>query len=290
MYPPNLKQRNRPRVSRGRKSYRRRSLWPHCWQLASTGDRGHAGTLGEKDTIVLADFTNTTGDSVFDGTLRQGLAVQLEQSPYLSLVSDERIQQTLKMMGQSPDARLTPDVSREVCQRTASAASLNGSIAQIGSQYTVILKAINCANGESLASTETEAPDKNHVLDALSRAASEMRSKLGESLSTVKKFETPVQERPHLRSKRCRRTAGLRRMMNANDFPASIPLLQRAIELDPNFAMAYATLGTSYTSLGEMGLRSGKREESVRAARSGQREREVLYRLALSGNGQRRCQ
>ncbi|HSY58578.1 MAG TPA: serine/threonine-protein kinase, partial [Terriglobales bacterium] len=115
------------------------------------------GKLGEKDTIVLADFTNTTGDAVFDGTLRQGLAVQLEQSPYLSLISDERIQQTLKMMGQSADARLTPDISREVCERTASAASLNGSIAQIGSQYTIILKAVNCANGESLASTEAEA-------------------------------------------------------------------------------------------------------------------------------------
>jgi hypothetical protein len=98
-----------------------------------------SGMLSEKDTIVLADFTNTTGDSVFDGTLRQGLAVQLEQSPYLSLISDERIQQTLKMMGQAPDARITPDVSREVCQRTGSAASLNGSIAQIGSQYTLIL-------------------------------------------------------------------------------------------------------------------------------------------------------
>ena len=111
------------------------------WQSACTGDRGNPGKLGEKDTIVLADFTNTTGDAVFDGTLRQGLAVQLEQSPYLSLISDERMQQTLKMMGQSPDARLTPEISREICQRTASAATLNGSIAQIGSQYTIILKA-----------------------------------------------------------------------------------------------------------------------------------------------------
>ena len=133
--------------------------------------------LTEKDTIVLADFTNTTGDSVFDGTLRQGLAVQLEQSPYLSLISDERTQQTLKMMGQSPDARLTPEISREICQRTSSAATLTGSIAQIGSQYSIILKAVNCANGETLASAEAEAPDKNHVLDALSKAASEMRGK-----------------------------------------------------------------------------------------------------------------
>ena len=236
----------------------------------------HAGALGEKDTIVLADFTNTTGDAVFDGTLRQGLAVQLEQSPYLSLVSDERIQQTLKMMGQSADARLTPDVSREVCQRTASAASLNGSIAQIGSQYTVILKAINCANGESLASAETEAPDKSHVLDALSRAASEMRSKLGESLSTVKKFETPVQEASTSSLEALQAYSRARRMMNANDFPASIPLLQRAIQLDPNFAMAYATLGTSYTSLGEMGL-AAENEKKAFELRDRVSEREKYY-------------
>jgi tetratricopeptide (TPR) repeat protein len=236
----------------------------------------HVGTLGEKDTIVLADFTNTTGDAVFDGTLRQGLAVQLEQSPYLSLVSDERIQQTLKMMGQAPDARLTPDVSREVCQRTASAASLNGSIAQIGSQYTVILKAINCANGETLASAETEAPDKSHVLDALSKAASEIRSKLGESLSTVKKFETPVQEASTSSLEALQAYSRARRMMNANDFPASIPLLQRAIQLDPNFAMAYATLGTSYSSLGEIGL-AAENERKAFELRDRVSEREKYY-------------
>ena len=196
----------------------------------------HSGTLGEKDTIVLADFTNTTGDAVFDGTLRQGLAVQLEQSPYLSLISDERIQQTLKMMGRSPDARLTPDISREVCQRTASAAALNGSIAQIGSQYTVILKAVNCATGESLASAETEAADKSHVLDALSKAASEIRGKLGESLSTVKKFETPVQEASTSSLEALQAYSLGRGMMSANDFPAAIPLLNArstSIQISP---------------------------------------------------------
>jgi hypothetical protein len=153
-----------------------------------------SGKLGEKDTIVLSDFTNTTGDAVFDGTLRQGLAVQLEQSPYLSLISDERVQQTLKMMGQTPDARLSPEISREICQRTSSAATLTGSIAQIGSQYTIILKAVNCASGETLASAEAGASDKNHVLDALGKAASQMRGKLGESLGTVQKFEKPLRE------------------------------------------------------------------------------------------------
>jgi serine/threonine protein kinase/tetratricopeptide (TPR) repeat protein len=235
-----------------------------------------SGKLGEKDTIVLSDFTNTTGDSVFDGTLRQGLAVQLEQSPYLSLISDERIQQTLKMMGQSPDARLTPEISREICQRTTSAAMLNGSIAQIGSQYTIILKAVNCANGESLASTEAEAADKSHVLDALGKAASNMRSKLGESLSTVKKFETPVQEASTSSLEALQAFSLARKMTGANDFAGTIPVLQRAIKLDPNFAMAYAVLATSYANIGEAGLaaESAKKAYELRDRVS---EREKFY-------------
>jgi eukaryotic-like serine/threonine-protein kinase len=235
-----------------------------------------SGKLGEKDTIVLSDFTNTTGDSVFEGTLRQGLAVQLEQSPYLSLISDERIQQTLKMMGQSPDARLTPEISREICQRTASAAMLNGSIAQIGSQFTIILKAVNCANGESLASTEAEAADKSHVLDALGKAASNMRSKLGESLSTVKKFETPVQEASTSSLEALQAFSLARKMISANDFPAAIPLLKRAIKLDPNFALAYGALGTSYSNMGEPGLAA---EQMMKAYQLRDRvsEREKFY-------------
>ncbi|HYL86389.1 MAG TPA: protein kinase, partial [Candidatus Angelobacter sp.] len=232
--------------------------------------------LGEKDTIVLSDFTNTTGDSVFDGTLRQGLAVQLEQSPYLSLISDERILQTLKMMGQSPDARLTPEVSREICQRTASAAVLNGSIAQIGSQYTIILKAVNCANGESLASAEAEATDKSHVLDALGKAASSMRGKLGESLSTVQKYETRVQEASTSSLEALQAYSLARKMMNANDFPGAIPHLQRAIKLDPNFAMAYATLATSYVNIGEPGL-SAENARKAFELRDRVSEREKFY-------------
>jgi Flp pilus assembly protein TadD len=213
-----------------------------------------SGKLGEKDTIVLSDFTNTTGDAVFDGTLRQGLAVQLEQSPYLSLISDERVQQTLKMMGQTPDARLSPEISREICQRTSSAATLTGSIAQIGSQYTIILKAVNCANGETLASAEAEASDKNHVLDALGKAASEMRGKLGESLSTVQKFEKPLREATTSSLEALQAYSRGRQLIGANDFAGSIPVLKRAIQLDPNFAMAYAVLGTSYANIGEVGL------------------------------------
>jgi serine/threonine protein kinase/tetratricopeptide (TPR) repeat protein len=213
-----------------------------------------SGKLGEKDTIVLSDFTNTTGDAVFDGTLRQGLAVQLEQSPYLSLISDERTQQTLKMMGQTPDARLSPETSREICQRTSSAATLTGSIAQIGSQYTIILKAVNCADGETLASAEAEASDKNHVLDALGKAASDMRGKLGESLSTVTQFETPIHEASTSSLEALQAYSRGPQMVGANDFASSIPVFQRAIQLDPNFAMAYAMLGTSYANIAEPGL------------------------------------
>jgi serine/threonine protein kinase len=207
-----------------------------------------AHALTDKDTIVLADFTNSTGDTVFDGALRQGLSVQLEQSPFLSIISDQQIQQTLQMMGRIPDARLTPEIARELCQRTASAAVLNGSIAQIGTPYLLTLKAVNCSNGETLASTEAQAGDKNHVLDALGKTATEMRNKLGESLSTVQKFDTPL-EQATTPSLEALKAFGSGRQ--AASPPLGIPFLKRAIELDPNFAVAYAWLGIWYTSIGE---------------------------------------
>lgn len=210
--------------------------------------------LTDKDTIVLADFNNTTGDAVFDGTLREGLAVQLEQSPYLSLIPDARILQTLKMMGQSGDARLTPEIAREICQRTASAATLNGSIAQIGARYAVILKAVNCGRGESLGSAEAEAADKTHVLDALGKAASEIRNKLGESISTVQEYETPIQEASTSSLEALQAYSLGRKIESAGSFGSAIPVFQDAIKLDPNFAVAYAALATSYGDIGEPGL------------------------------------
>jgi hypothetical protein len=153
-----------------------------------------AQALTDKDTIVLADFTNTTGDTVFDGTLRQGLSVELEQSPFLSIISDQQIHQTLQMMNQKPDAKLTPEIARELCQRTGSAAVLDGSIAQIGTQYLMTLKAVNCLRGKSLASTQFQATDKSRVLDTLGKVASEIRSRLGESISSVQKFDTPLEQ------------------------------------------------------------------------------------------------
>ena len=213
-----------------------------------------AHALTDKDTIVLADFTNMTGDPVFDGTLRQGLSVQLEQSPFLSIVSDQQLQQALEMMGQRPDAKLTPEIARELCQRTASAAVLDGSIAQIGTQYSLILKAVNCSNGKSLTSTEARASDKNHVLDALGKAASEIRSKLGESLNTVQKFDTPLEQTttPSLQALHAFHLGV--KALAAGDSAMAVPSFRRAIELDQNFAAAYAMLGISYGNLGERSL------------------------------------
>jgi eukaryotic-like serine/threonine-protein kinase len=208
--------------------------------------------LTDKDTIVLADFANTTGDPVFDGTLRQGLSVQLEQSPFLSLISDQRVQQTLQMMGQKPDAMLTPKITREICQRTASAAVLEGSIAQIGTQYLLTVKAVNCSNGELLASTEAQASDKNHVLDALGKMASEIRNKLGESLSTVQKFDTPLEQATTSSLEALQAySLGWKTMLGKGDYAAAAPWFLRATLLDPKFAMAYATLGNCYSSFGE---------------------------------------
>src|SRR6266481_6049498 len=207
--------------------------------------------LTEKDTIVLGDFANSTGDVVFDGTLREGLSVELEQSPFLSLVTEEGIHQTLQMMERPANTRLTPEITREVCQRTSSAAALDGSIALIGTRYNLILKAVNCANGDLLASTEAQASDKSHVLDALGNAASEMRRKLGESLSTLQKYNTPLEQAttPSLEALQAY-TLG----SESADFPAAIPPLQRAIQLDPNFAIAYDELGGAYGSIGERAL------------------------------------
>jgi len=204
--------------------------------------------LTEKDTIVLADFANTTGDPVFDGTLRQGLSSQLEQSPFLNLLSEERIAQTLSLMAKPKDTRLAHEVAREVCQRTASAAVLDGSIAQVGTEYLLALKAVNCSTGESLASTQAQANDKNHVLDALGKMAAEMRSKLGESLASVQKYDAPPENVTTASLEALKAySLGYEEQMVKADYTAAIPLLQRATSLDPNFAMAYARLGT-YTA------------------------------------------
>jgi eukaryotic-like serine/threonine-protein kinase len=233
--------------------------------------------LTDKDTIVLADFANTTGDSVFDGTLRQGLSVQLEQSPFLSIIPDQQIQQTLQMMGQKPDAKLTPEIAQELCQRTGSAAVLEGLIAQIGTQYLLTVKAINCGNGETLASTEEEASNENHVLNALGEASSEIRNKLGESLSTVQKFDTPLEQdtTPSIEALQFYSLAR-KVMIGKGNFNAAIPLLYRATSLDPDFAMAYASLGTVYYNLGDDEL-SAENTRKAYKLRNRVSEREKFY-------------
>ena len=208
--------------------------------------------LTEKDTIVLADFTNSTGDKVFDGTLRQGLAVELEQSPFLSLVPEGEVQQTLRLMKRPADTRITPEVAWEICQRTGTTIVLDGSIAQVGSQYTLILRATSCTNGQSLTSAEARASDKNHVLDALGRAASDMRRKLGESIATVQKFDTPLVQAstPSLEALQFY-SLGYRALVGKGDSAAAIPLFREALKQDANFAMAYALLGNASWNVGE---------------------------------------
>ncbi|SPE36695.1 Serine/threonine protein kinase with TPR repeats [Candidatus Sulfopaludibacter sp. SbA6] len=210
-----------------------------------------APKLTDKDTIVLADFTNTTGDSVFDGTLRQGLAVQLQQSPFLSLVSEKRTQNTLRLMGRPADAPLTPDLAREVCERTASAAVLDGSIASIGTQYVLGLRARNCRTGDVLDDEQVQAARKEDVLNALSQIANSFRIRAGESLSAVQRHEIPLADAttPSLEALKAYSTA--LKVWNLTGAAAALPFFQRAIEIDPKFAMAHAWLGRTYGDIGE---------------------------------------
>lgn len=250
-----------PVAAKGGASGGIRKLWkvlvPVIVVLATLATGGYfyfhrAAKLTDKDTIVLADFTNTTGDAVFDGTLRQGLAVQLEQSPYLNLVSDQQITQTLKQMEQPPDSRLTDDLARQVCQRANATAVIDGSIAQVGTEYTMILKAVNCSSDELLASTEAQASDKNQVLDALGKAALEIRRKLGESLNMMQKFDAPLAQATTSSLEALQAySLGQNILLGKGDFVAALPLFQRAIQLDPNFATGYEAVGSVYADLGE---------------------------------------
>jgi eukaryotic-like serine/threonine-protein kinase len=213
-----------------------------------------APTLTDRDTIVLADFTNTTGDPVFDDTLRQGLALQLQQSPFLSLIADARIRKTMALMDQPPDARLTSDIAQGVCVRTASAAVLEGSIASLGSQYVLGLRAKNCTTGDILADDQTQAARKEDVLGALSQMASRFRTRVGESLATIEKHSTPLEEAttPSLEALKAYSVAW-KAMMSAG-WVRALPLYQRAIAIDPDFAMGHAQVGFGYSVMGESAL------------------------------------
>ena len=212
----------------------------------------HAAKLTDKDTVVLADFTNTTGDSVFDGTLRQGLSSQLEQSPFLNLLSDQKIAQTLSLMAQPKDVRLTRELARQVCQRTGSAATIEGSISSLGAQYVVGVEAVNCHTGDRLAQEQVTANGKEQVLKSLSDASSKIREKLGESLSTLQKYDVPAENVTTASLEALQAyTLAYKTMVVDGDFAGAVPLFIRATQLDPNFALAYARLGTNYANLGE---------------------------------------
>jgi tetratricopeptide (TPR) repeat protein len=244
--------------------------------------------LTDKDTIVLADFSNTTGDRVFDGTLRQGLAVQLDQSPFLSLVSEERIQQVLRLMGKPADTRLTPEIAREICERTASAAVLDGSIASLGSQYVLGLRAEDCRTGEVLAEEQVQAARKEDVLNALSQIATKFRSRVGESLTTVKRYDVPLAEAttPSLEALKSY-SAGWKVAFSSGS-AAAVPFFERAVEIDPNFASAYATLGRMYGDIGEWGLSAANTGKAYQLRdRAGDQEKffiSLSYHLQVTGN------
>jgi tetratricopeptide (TPR) repeat protein len=248
-----------------------------------------AAALGAKDTIVLADFANRTSDPVFDETLRQGLAVQLEQSPFLSLVSERRIQQTLRLMGQSPDKSITPEIARELCQRAGSVAALDGSIASLGRQYVLELRAVNCHTGDTVAREEATADGKEQVLKALSQAVGKMREKLGESIATAEKFDTPLDQVTTSSLDALQAfSRGRVSQMGKGDFTAAIPQFEKAVRLDPNFAIAYAALATCSYDLGESAKAAdyAKRAYDLRD-RVSERERlaiESQYHLFTTGD------
>jgi DNA-binding winged helix-turn-helix (wHTH) protein/tetratricopeptide (TPR) repeat protein len=210
--------------------------------------------LTESDSIVLADFVNSTADPVFDSTLRQALAVKLSESPFLNIVPEERIRETLRFMGRSPEERLTTLTAREVCQRVGGKAMLGGQIAQLGDHYSVILEALNCANGDALARAGAEATGKAEVLRALDNAATNIRGKLGESLSSIQKFSAPIENATTTSLEALKAYSLGEAERNRGAEPEAVPFFRRAIELDPSFAMAHAVLGQEYANLGESAL------------------------------------
>jgi serine/threonine protein kinase/tetratricopeptide (TPR) repeat protein len=231
----------------------------------------------EKDTIVLADFVNTTGDPVFDDALKQALAVDLGQSPFINILSDRRVGETLRLMGRQPSERVTQDLARELCVRTGSKAIILGSISNLGGQYVIGVDAVGCNNGDTLAKEQEEAAGKQDVLKALGKSATSLRAKLGESLASIQKFDVPVEATTSSLEALKAFSMGITTFRTKGD-AASIPFQKRAIELDPNFAAAYGALGVAYHNLGQAGLASENIEKAY-ALRDKVSEREK-YRIS----------
>jgi Tfp pilus assembly protein PilF len=253
-----------------------------------------APKLTAKDTIVLGEFENKTGDAVFDQTLRHGLAVQLEQSPFLTLISEQRIQQVLLLMSRPTETRLTPETAREICERTGGTAVLEGSIAELGSQYILWLRARNCETGDVLAQEQAQAGRKEEVLNALSRIAIQIRKRLGESLATIQEHSTPLEQATTSSLEALKAYSAGRIAIFAHGGPASIAHFQQAIAIDPQFAMAHAQLGFMWWNMGQTDLGA----EQVRIAyslrdRLSDRERRyilMLYDREVTGNLQKELQ
>ncbi len=207
--------------------------------------------LAERDPIVLAEFVNTTGDAVFDGMLKQALAVQLEQSPYLNIFPEPRVRETLRFMGRSPDERVTATLAREICEREGIKAMLSGSISSLGNHYVLAVDATNCRTGDSLAREQVEAEGKEQVLSALGKAASRIRGRLGESLGSIQKFDAPIERATTSSLEAFKALAQGDVERNKANFTEAITFYRHAIELDPNFAVAYGRLGIMYSNLGE---------------------------------------
>ena len=239
--------------------------------------RGRA--LTEKDAILVTDFVNTTADPVFDGTLKKAMAVDLGQSPYLNVFPEQKIRQTLQFMGRSPDDRITNEVGREICQRNGIKAMLTGTIASLGNQYVLTVEAVNAASGESLDQEQAQAQSKEQVLDALHKASSRLREKMGESLASVQKYDKPLAEAT-TSSMDALKAFTLGDMKHAaGDELGALPDYQRAVELDPNFAMAYARLGVVYGNTGQSELSEQSRKKAFEL-RDRASEREKLYIMA----------
>ena len=236
--------------------------------------------LTDKDTIVLADFANTTGDPIFDDTLKPGLRVSLRQSPFLNLLADSEVANALHQMARPAGTTLTPEVARELCQRAGSKAYIAGSIASQGSAYVLGLKVVNCQNGDTLAQEKVTAASKEKVLNALGEAASKLRSELGESLATVQKLDVPLSEATTSSLEALKAYSLGRKASNEKGPAAALPYDQRAIELDPNFAMGYGTVGNDYSNLGELGRASDYYTKAFQL-REHASEREKLHITAI---------
>jgi tetratricopeptide (TPR) repeat protein/class 3 adenylate cyclase len=250
--------------------------------------------LSEKDTVVLADFDNATKDPVFDDTLKQALAVEIEQSPFLNALSEQKVRDTLLLMSKPADQPLTLDLARQVCVRAGSKVLLRGSISSLGSQYVLALNAVNCASGDPLAREQTRAPNKDAVLDVLGKAVDTVRAKLGESLSSIRKYDMPLEQAttPSLDALRAYTLA--RKTQTEKGDAASLSFYKRAIEFDPNFALAYSGLASAYNNLGQVHF-AGENAQRAFDLREHVSEREKLriaafYHSYVTGDSSRAIQ